>query len=1102
MRTLATTLLTIAALAVNSTVEAGPVIFRASDRVGPGDVVLLYGGGLSGTDHVLVWRLPDEKTAGPGGDLPPVPANAPKAAAVQPTDGSVKFVLPDVFKPGIFGVQVVTGKDRGAVRVLNRPELWFFQPTTLRPGLTVNQAPPGAEVQVVGKDFQVKGAPARPRVVLCAKVDGRLTDVPVSKAEPFALTATLPTVLAAGAYELFVHNGRGGNAAWSAPLAVEVKAADVWPEKVFNVRDFGAKGDNVADDTKAVRDALSAADKNGGGIVLVSWGTYRLNDWILVPERTILRGEVRDASVLMWPLDAPKDEKDYLKAAVLVGPRCGLDNLTITGRRVDNLIYDVQAEFTAAKTIPPEALTRLRPWGKGGDIFLRRLLVQHQHLAGRPEQQKPVMENPALNKKYWEGVRNAFLHDGRNCEVSDCVFEGGDQMFTNLVNGRIVRNSFANHMGYSWTNLGGGAIDVVCEGNEIRASSSWGWGWTGMQRVYSAHNSTHNFTRGEREAMTLDISALPTARPVSQYWGTPAEVGGDKDKPFLRFPAADRTSPEGYKTGWTPGCFKGGTVFIRAFQGGTGGGQSRTVVDNTADTVFLDKPFDQAPETTPRPMYLEIVPRHYRAHNGTTAWLGFLAKSEPLAFIAKGAAWVPQEFVGMTALVLDGKGAGQYRVITTNTADGATLDRAWDVVPDENSVIGIWSLMRHMVVYDTHCTDASAFAQMYGAFYDYTLEGCRADRTQGLWGQMGWFVQFRDNLIEYAHSYHPGIGMRGPNPEKNAPFGYTGLDSHRLRVTKSAAFQYPDRKPGVALFADDVLGRPIPSTLGHTQRGNTLRYGQRLVVQPWTGDTPPGPRPGGDLFRDVVIDGNTIEHGAVGVMVGSNVGGLVLSRNTFRDVAKPVWLAAPAKAVTLAAADEDLALFAAGDLTGWVEEQHTFFQKAHPAAKTWAVKDGIVSCDGSLGNCGFLRYERKLTDFTLRLEYRTSPGCNSGVCVRVPTPYNGTPDETLPSRTGYEVQILDDAGAAASLTSSGALYNAVAPEANTARPAGVWNELEVTCRGPRLRVTLNGRVVQDVDQTEVAAIKDRKWTGYLMLQNHGHTVEFRNLRLKDESSRR
>jgi len=37
----------------------------------------------------------------------------------------------------------------------------------------------------------------------------------------------------------------------------------------------------------------------------------------------------------------------------------------------------------------------------------------------------------------------------------------------------------------------------------------------------------------------------------------------------------------------------------------------------------------------------------------------------------------------------------------------------------------------------------------------------------------------------------------------------------------------------------------------------------------------------------------------------------------------------------------------------------------------------------------------------------------------------------------------------------------------------MWNELEVVCRGSWIRVTLNGRVVQDVDQAKTGAIKGR-----------------------------
>ncbi|MHB1038092.1 MAG: 3-keto-disaccharide hydrolase [Pirellulales bacterium] len=191
-------------------------------------------------------------------------------------------------------------------------------------------------------------------------------------------------------------------------------------------------------------------------------------------------------------------------------------------------------------------------------------------------------------------------------------------------------------------------------------------------------------------------------------------------------------------------------------------------------------------------------------------------------------------------------------------------------------------------------------------------------------------------------------------------------------------------------------------------------------------------------------------------------------------------------------------LFARGDLAGWVEEQHNFYKEKNPNVRTWSVKDGVVACDGSTGNCGFLRYEKKLSDFTLRLEYRLAKDCNSGVCIRTPVPYDGRPEATIPSGHGYEVQIMDDAGAPASATSTGAFYSLVAPRVNAAKPAGQWNAMEIVCRGPKIRVTLNGKVVQDVDQTKIDAIRTRPRVGYISLQNHGGNIEFRNVRLEEE----
>ena len=52
---------------------------------------------------------------------------------------------------------------------------------------------------------------------------------------------------------------------------------------VFNVHNYGAVGNGVADDTVAIRAALSAAEANGGGIIYLPAGTYDVDPQAIRP---------------------------------------------------------------------------------------------------------------------------------------------------------------------------------------------------------------------------------------------------------------------------------------------------------------------------------------------------------------------------------------------------------------------------------------------------------------------------------------------------------------------------------------------------------------------------------------------------------------------------------------------------------------------------------------------------------------------------------------------------------------------------------------------------------------------------------------------------
>jgi hypothetical protein len=70
-------------------------------------------------------------------------------------------------------------------------------------------------------------------------------------------------------------------------------------------------------------------------------------------------------------------------------------------------------------------------------------------------------------------------------------------------------------------------------------------------------------------------------------------------------------------------------------------------------------------------------------------------------------------------------------------------------------------------------------------------------------------------------------------------------------------------------------------------------------------------------------------------------------------------------------------------------------------------------------------------------------------------------------------------------------------------PAGQWNFEEVTVKGPKIKVELNGTVILDTDLSKIKEFmagsahpgKDRS-SGYFGFAGHSDPVEFRNVSLK------
>lgn len=178
-------------------------------------------------------------------------------------------------------------------------------------------------------------------------------------------------------------------------------------------------------------------------------------------------------------------------------------------------------------------------------------------------------------------------------------------------------------------------------------------------------------------------------------------------------------------------------------------------------------------------------------------------------------------------------------------------------------------------------------------------------------------------------------------------------------------------------------------------------------------------------------------------------------------------------------------IFNGRDLTGWQGV-------TSPAESCWRVENETILCTGEKGT--WLRSDRKYGDFNLRLQYKITPGGNSGIYVRVPEDGNHHGFQA-----GVEIQILDDEhpryAKLKPFQSCGSVYAVAAAQKHVGYEAGRWNTLEIDCRGNRYRVIHNGSLVVDADRDQFPRLKERLLEGFLGLQNHSERVWFRHLRV-------
>ncbi len=181
----------------------------------------------------------------------------------------------------------------------------------------------------------------------------------------------------------------------------------------------------------------------------------------------------------------------------------------------------------------------------------------------------------------------------------------------------------------------------------------------------------------------------------------------------------------------------------------------------------------------------------------------------------------------------------------------------------------------------------------------------------------------------------------------------------------------------------------------------------------------------------------------------------------------------------------------------------------------WQVKNGelmVLQSDGAESqNGGDIVTTEEYGNFELMLEAKLTEGANSGVKYFVTEKEPPHPGSAI----GLEYQILDDdrhpdakMGKNGNRTIS-SLYDLIPAKNKKARPIGEWNQVRIVSKNNHVEHWLNGTKVVEFTRASpeyralVAESKYKNYpnfgeaaTGHILLQDHGNTVYYRNIKIR------
>ena len=147
----------------------------------------------------------------------------------------------------------------------------------------------------------------------------------------------------------------------------------------------------------------------------------------------------------------------------------------------------------------------------------------------------------------------------------------------------------------------------------------------------------------------------------------------------------------------------------------------------------------------------------------------------------------------------------------------------------------------------------------------------------------------------------------------------------------------------------------------------------------------------------------------------------------------------------------------------------------------WVATDGAIQASTGGKDPGYLVTKVPYKDFQMRVEFWASDDANSGIFMRCQNP------SVINDESCYEANIFDTRPDP--IYATGAIVKVAKLTGPMIKAGGKWNTYDITVKGTRLTVVLNGTQTVDVDDSKFA-------NGPFALQWGRGVIKFRKVEIK------